>query len=69
MTPSIQDITAKINGLPEHMQQEVFNFIEFMHAKAARQALLSKHEPASLSEQALAADWNRPEEDDAWVSY
>jgi len=69
MTPSTQEITEKINMLPEPMQQEVFDFIEFMQIKVARQALLSKHEPALLSEQALAADWNRPEEDEAWASY
>ncbi len=69
MTRSIQEITAKISALPEPMQQEVFDFIEFMHLKAARLAMSSKQDPALLSEHALAADWNRPEEDDAWVSY
>jgi len=70
MTRSIQELTAKISALPEPMQQEVFDFVEFMHTKAARQSSLSaKHEPALLSEQALAADWNRPEEDEAWASY
>lgn len=69
MTHSIQKITAKISALPEPMQREVFDFIEFIQAKVARQALSSKHEPALLSEQALAADWNRPEEDEAWASY
>lgn len=69
MAHSIQEITAKISALPEPIQQEVFDFIEFMQAKAARQALSSKHEPALLSEQALAVDWNQPEEDEAWASY
>lgn len=70
MTHSIQEITAKINALPEPMQQEVLDFIEFMQAKVARQSSLSaKHEPALLSEQTLAADWDRPEEDEAWASY
>ncbi len=57
MTHSIQEITAKISALPEPMQQEVFNFIEFMYAKVDRPALPSKHEPALLSEQTLATDW------------
>jgi hypothetical protein len=69
MTHSIQEITAKISALPEPMQQEVFDFIEFMHTKVARQSFPSKYEPALLSEQALATDWNRPEEDEAWASY
>jgi hypothetical protein len=69
MTHSIQEITAKISSLPEPMQQEVFDFVEFMHTKVTRQTLSSKHEPALLSEQALAVDWNRPEEDEVWASY
>lgn len=69
MTHSIQEITANISALPEPMQQEVFDFIEFMQAKVARQTLPSKHEPALLSEQVLAVDWNRPEEDETWASY
>lgn len=68
MTHSIQEITAKISALPEPMQQEVFDFIEFMQVKAARLAISSEQSPALLNKQALAADWNRPEEDDAWVS-
>jgi len=69
MTHSIQEITAKISALPEPVQQEVFDFIEFMQAKVARQALTPKHESALLSERALATDWNRPEEDEVWASY
>lgn len=69
MTHSIEDITAKISALPEPMRQEVFDFIEFIQTKAARQALPPKYESALLSEQALATDWNRPEEDEAWSSY
>jgi hypothetical protein len=69
MTHSIQEITAKISALPEPMQQEVFDFIEFMQTKATRQTLPFKHESALLSEQALAVDWNQPEEDVAWASY
>jgi hypothetical protein len=57
MTHSIQEITAKISALPESpMLQEVFDFIEFMHAKVASQTLSSKYESALLSEQALAVD-------------
>lgn len=69
MTHSIQEITAKISVLPESMQQEVFDFVEFLHAKAARRTLPSKHESALLSEQALAVDWNRPEENSAWSRF
>jgi hypothetical protein len=63
MPHSTQEITAKISALPGSMLQEVFNFIEFMHAKAAYQAFSSKHEPALLSEQTLATDWSWAGED------
>ncbi|MDP1770759.1 MAG: HEPN domain-containing protein [Methylobacter sp.] len=66
---SNQEITAKISALPEPMQQEVLDFIELMQAKVARQTLPSKYESALLSRQVLAADWDRPEEDEAWASY
>jgi len=69
MKHSIQEITSKINAAPESIQQEALDFIEFMDVKVARQTLVSKHGPALLSEQALATDWNRPEEDEAWSSY
>jgi len=69
MTHSIQEIKAKISVLPEPMQQEVFDFIEFLNAKVVRQTLPSKHETSLLSEQSFAVDWNRPEEDEAWASY
>jgi len=54
MTHSIQEITAETSSLSEPMLQET---------------LTSKHEPFLLSEQTLASDWNRPEEDEAWASY
>lgn len=41
MTISAQDISNKINALPEAMQQEVLDFIDFMHLKAARNQILS----------------------------
>jgi hypothetical protein len=68
MTHSIEEITAKVSALPEPMQQEVFDFVEFMQAKVSRQKLSSSHEAALLSEQALATDWNRSEEDEAWMT-
>ncbi len=46
MTHSIQEITEKINALPEPIQQEVFDFIEFMQTKTAQQSLPSQDKPA-----------------------
>lgn len=68
MKYSIQEITAKISALPESMQQEVCDFIDFIQTKVNSQSLQSTHEPALLSEQALAIDWNQPEEDKAWMA-
>lgn len=66
---SNQEITAKINALPEAIQQKVFEFIGLMESEITQQVLPPTHEIALLSEQKLAADWNRPDEDEAWSSY
>ncbi len=50
------------------------SLLEEVHLPSARRALVTileqpatdKTETALLSEVALAADWNRPEEDEAW---
>lgn len=50
------------------------SLLEEVHLPVARRALVTileqpatdKTETALLSEAALAADWNRPEEDEAW---
>lgn len=69
MPHSMQEIAAKISALPEPLQEEVFDFIEFMHIKAAHQALLPEHGPALLNEQTSAAGWNQPDEDEVWINY
>ena len=56
-------------------EQGQVRLLESVTLSAARRALViileevpstSTHELALLSEQALAEDWNRPEEDTAW---
>jgi hypothetical protein len=50
------------------------SLLEEVHLPAARRAIVTileepvadKTETALLSEAALAVDWNRPEEDEAW---
>jgi hypothetical protein len=65
MTHSIQEISAKISALPEPVQQEVIDFIEFMQIKVARQSSsAARNRTALLSEHALATNWNRPQEDE-----
>ena len=51
------------------------SLLEEVHLPSARRALVmildqpaaDKSETALLSEATLAADWNRPEEDEAWA--
>ena len=56
-------------------EQGNVRLLESVQLPAARRALVtiledqpvpSVHETALLSEQALAADWSKPEEDEAW---
>jgi hypothetical protein len=56
-------------------EQGMVRLMEQVHLPAPRRALVTiledeppahAHETALLSEQALAEDWNRPEEDEAW---
>jgi hypothetical protein len=68
MTYSIEEIAEKIGALPDSLQDEVFDFIEFMQIKAARQTLLAKHDSA-LTESVSAADRELLEDDEVWLSY
>lgn len=64
MAHSIQEISAKISALPEPIQQEVFDFIEFMQVKVARQSSSAARKyRALLSERDVETDRNGPEED------
>jgi hypothetical protein len=56
-------------------EQGTVHLLESVHLSSRRRALVTileeeplvpAHESALLSEQALAVDWNRPEEDAAW---
>ena len=61
----IEEITEKTAVLPENLQQEVLDFVEFI----SRKQLALLNETTLLSEQALAEDWIRPEEEDAWAKF
>jgi hypothetical protein len=61
----VEEIAEKTAVLPENLQQEVLDFVEFISRKQV--ALLN--ETALLSEHALAEDWNRPEEEEAWAKF
>jgi len=57
-------ITKELDGLPESLQREVYDFARFLRLKAEDE----QFNGLLLSESALAKDWNTPDEDAAWVS-
>jgi hypothetical protein len=57
-------IERELDGLPESLQREVYDFARFLKSKsdgAAFEGLLA-------SEAVLARDWDTPEEDAAWAN-
>ncbi len=64
----LEQIEKQLSALPPEKQSEVLDFIAFLQqrANAALQPALIVAETALLSEAALAEDWMRPEEDEAW---
>jgi hypothetical protein len=55
-------IIREIQDLSPDLLQEVIDFARFLKGKAAQE----RFSMALLSEAALAKDWLRPEEDEAW---
>jgi len=63
----LEQIEKQLSTLPPEKQSEVLDFIAFLQQRAnALQPALIVAETALLSEAALAEDWMRPEEDEAW---
>lgn len=59
-----------LRDLPASAQQEVYDFYLFVRQRVlAEQAVATAGEGAMLREQALAEDWGRPEEDEAWKAF
>jgi len=55
-------IYKEIDDIPNHLLEEIFDFIRFIKTKA----MLEKHETAVISESSLAKDWLSQEEEMAW---
>jgi len=55
-------IIREIDNLPPDLIKQVVDFVRFLKGKAAQ----DRFETALLSESALARDWLKPEEDEAW---
>jgi hypothetical protein len=65
MTKNTQTLIEEIKSAPENVQKEVLDFLLFLKSKAH-----SNSEKADdllpLAQSAWAADWDSPEEDEAW---
>jgi len=52
----------EIENLPDHLKNELFDYIQYLKNQAAKE----KHDLAITSESSLKKDWLKPEEDEAW---
>ena len=58
-------LIEEIKTAPEAVQREVFDFLSFLKARQNSQAEGAEN-LLPLAQTAWAADWNTPEEDEAW---
>jgi hypothetical protein len=65
MSTFTKALIDEIKAAPEPVQREVFDFLVFLRSRPRSQA----EAPANLlplAQTAWAADWNTPQEDEAW---
>jgi Protein of unknown function (DUF2281) len=60
--PSKQQLLYEIEQIPDFLVGEILDFVQFLKSKHQP----DRQETALLSESALAKDWLRQEEDEAW---
>jgi hypothetical protein len=65
MSTSTETLIEEIKTAPESVQREVFDFLVFLKARANAQAE-GAEDLLPLAQSAWAADWNTPDEDEAW---
>ncbi len=58
----IDTLIKEIKQVPEPLLDEILDFVRFLKSKT----IYEPRETAIASEQALAKDWLKPEEDTAW---
>jgi len=63
MSTMTQSLIQEIQTAPESVQREVFDFLVFLKGRPQREGAESL---LPLAQAAWAADWNNPEEDEAW---
>ena len=52
----------EIHSLPEHLKDELLDYIQYLKSKAAKE----KYDLVLMSESSLQKDWLKPEEEEAW---
>jgi hypothetical protein len=57
-------IERELDGLPEPLQREVYDFARFLRFKSETETF----DGLLASEPVIARDWNTPEEDEAWAN-
>ena len=60
---AINQLVREIETLPQDYIQEVLNFVSYLKHRR----LIVASETMLMSEKSLAADWDTPEEDEAWA--
>ena len=65
MSTLTKTLIEEIETAPETVQREVFDFLVFLKARRAA-GEEGKENLLPLAQTAWAADWNTPEEDEAW---
>ncbi|HOF48205.1 MAG: DUF2281 domain-containing protein [Verrucomicrobia bacterium] len=65
MSVTTQTLIEEIKTAPESVQREVFDFLVFLKARLNAQGEGAEN-LLPLAQSAWAADWNTPEEDEAW---
>jgi hypothetical protein len=65
MSTVTETLINEIKTAPEPVQQEVLDFLVFLKARQAARAN-GQEDLLPLAQAAWAADWDSPEEDEAW---
>ena len=65
MSTLTKTLIEEIQAAPEAVQREVFDFLAFLKARQTPRAA-GRENLLPLAHSAWAADWNSPQEDEAW---
>ncbi len=60
-------LVKKIEKLPSYLLEEIANYIDYIEFKRLKGKKLKIEGITLASEESLAKDWLKPEEDEAWA--